>query len=119
MKSQLIFILDDDDAVRNALDSCIRSLGFKVGIFYSAEKLLNSDQLDEVFCVISDVQMPGINGFELLSILQQRKPAVPVILLSAFYEDCLKNKALNMGAIEFISKPFCLSIIINALDKVT
>jgi FixJ family two-component response regulator len=106
VKPPLIYLLDDDDSVRVALGSFCRSLGFKVEAFATGQQLLASERLALVSCVISDVQMPAMNGFELLLLLQQKTPAIPVILLTAFYEESLKQKALSLGAKAFLSKPF-------------
>ncbi|GAA0546235.1 response regulator [Rheinheimera aquimaris] len=118
MKPPLIYVLDDDDSVRIALDSYIRCLGFNVETFSSGRQLLASAHLVEVSCVISDVQMPAMNGFDVLAALQQMQPPVPVILLTAFFEDCLKRKALALGATAFLSKPFSSAEMLKALEAV-
>ena len=117
MRSQLIYVLDDDDAVRVALGSFVRCLGFNVEIFSTAQQLLQSADLNKATCIISDVQMPGMTGFELLALLQQRSNPVPVILVTAFYEEHLKQKALGLGAVDFLSKPINSAAMISALEK--
>ncbi len=116
MKPPLIYVLDDDDSVRIALGSFLRSLGFKVETFASGRQLLASDQLTLVSCVISDVQMPGMSGFEVLGLLQQMTPPVPVVLLTAFFEESLKQKALAGGASAFLSKPFSSAEMLKVLE---
>lgn len=118
MKQPLIYVLDDDDSVRVALGSFLRSLGFKVETFSAGQQLLASEQLLQVSCVISDVQMPAMSGFEVLRILQQMSPPVSVILLTAFFEESLKQKALSLGAAAFLSKPFNSQEMLNVLGTV-
>jgi FixJ family two-component response regulator len=118
LKRPLIYVLDDDDSVRIALGSFLRSLGFHIETFSTGMQLLASDHLAQVSCVISDVQMPAMSGFEVLSVLQQINPAVPVILLTAFYEDSLKQKAFDLGATAFLSKPFQSQEMLKALGTV-
>ncbi len=116
MKPPLIYVLDDDDSVRSALGSFLRSLGFKVETFSAGQQLVSSDQLKLLSCVISDVQMPGMSGFEVLSLLQNMNPPVPVILLTAFFEESLKQKALAGGASAFLSKPFSSAEMLKVLE---
>lgn len=118
MKQPLIYVLDDDDSVRVALGSFLRSLGFKIETFSTGPELLASGHLSQVSCVISDVQMPAMSGFEVLGLLQQMNPPVPVILLTAFFEDPLKQKALSLGATAFLSKPFQSQEMLKALGAV-
>lgn len=118
MKQPLIYVLDDDESVRVALGSFLRSLGFKIETFSTGPQLLASDHLGQVSCVISDVQMPAMSGFEVLGLLQQMTPPVPVILLTAFFEDPLKQKALSLGAAAFLSKPFNSQEMLNVLGTV-
>lgn len=116
MKQPLIYVLDDDDSVRMALGSFLRSLGFKVETFSAGPQLLLSEHLAQVSCVISDVQMPAMSGFEVLGLLQQMSPPVPVILLTAFFEDSLRQKALSLGASAFLSKPFSSQEMLKVLE---
>lgn len=118
MKQPLIYVLDDDDSVRGALGSFLRSLGFKIETFSTGQQLLASEQLSQVSCVISDVQMPAMSGFEVLGLLQQMNPPVPVILLTAFFEESLKQKALALGAVAFLSKPFQSQEMLKVLGTV-
>lgn len=118
LKQPLIYVLDDDDSVRGALGSFLRSLGFKIETFSTGQQLLASEQLSQVSCVISDVQMPAMSGFEVLGLLQQMNPPVPVILLTAFFEESLKQKALALGAVAFLSKPFQSQEMLKVLGTV-
>ena len=83
----MIAIVDDDEDVRQATKSLLRSLGYRVATFATAEEFLNSDQLQEISCVITDVQMPGISGIELLARLKAEGHRFPVMVITAFPND--------------------------------
>ena len=111
----VISIIDDDASVRIATHNLIRSLGYKVQMFASAETFLESEQLDTTSCVIADVQMPGMNGVELQSHLRAQGRRVPFIFISAFPEETIRQRALRDGAICFLAKPFDGCVLIDHL----
>lgn len=102
----MIAIIDDDEAVRTATESLVRSLGFGASTFASAEEFLNSPRLDEAACLITDVQMPGMSGVDLQAHLVARGKSVPMIFITAFPEERIRRKVNAAGAIGFLSKPF-------------
>jgi FixJ family two-component response regulator len=102
----VISIVDDDEAVRLALRSLVRSLGYASNVFASAEEFLESSQLNETSCLISDVQMPGMNGIELQSHLKKLDRSTPIIFVTAFPDERIRARALEAGAIGFLEKPF-------------
>ena len=102
----VISIVDDDEAVRLALRSLVRSLGYVSNVFASAEEFLESSYLNETSCLISDVQMPGMNGIELQSRLKRLDCGTPVIFVTAFPDERNRARALEAGAIGFMEKPF-------------
>jgi FixJ family two-component response regulator len=106
LKAPVISIIDDDPSIRAATDGLVRSLGYRAAAFASAEDYLQSDRLDETSCVISDVQMPGLSGVELQSLLIARGNHTPIIFMTAFPEERIRRRALEAGAIGFLSKPF-------------
>lgn len=101
-----ICIVDDDDSVRAAVSSLVRSLGFKVRTYASAEEFLGSPTLDETSCLVSDIQMPGMSGLELQKALAARQCPIPIIFITAFPEDGVRRRAEAAGAVGFLSKPF-------------
>jgi FixJ family two-component response regulator len=113
----IIAIVDDDDSFRHATMSFIRSLGYAVAEFASAEAFLKSDRLAEADCVISDVQMPGMNGVELQGKLIAQGYHLPFIFMTAFPEIRARTKALAAGAIGFLAKPFNDEMLITCLSK--
>jgi FixJ family two-component response regulator len=106
LKVPVISIVDDDDSARRAMTNLIRSLGYVAAAFPSAEAFLGSDRLDETDCLITDLQMPGLNGVELQDALLARGKKTPMIFVTAFGEERFRKRALDAGAIAFLSKPF-------------
>ena len=102
----MISIIDDDPFVREATDGLVRSLGYRVTTFASAEDYLQSDRINDTSCVITDVQMPGLSGVDLQSLLIARGNCTPMIFITAFPEEKVRRRALEAGAIGFLSKPF-------------
>src|SRR5215471_15320064 len=102
----MISIIDDDPSVREATDGLVRSLGYQAAMFASAEDFLQSDRVDETSCLITDVQMPGLSGVELQSELIARGNDTPMIFITAFPEERTRRRALDAGAVGFLSKPF-------------
>jgi FixJ family two-component response regulator len=116
-KVPVIAIVDDDDSFRRATMSFIRSLGYAVLQFASAEAFLKSDQLHDADCLISDVQMPGMNGVELQGKLIDQGHRLPIIFVTAFPEMKARARALAAGAIGFVGKPFNDEVLIACLDE--
>lgn len=102
----IVSIIDDDASVRQATDGLVRSLGYRVATFESAEDFLSSDLVGDTSCLITDVQMPGLSGVELQSLLNARGSRVPIIFITAFPEERIRRSVLAAGAIGFLSKPF-------------
>jgi FixJ family two-component response regulator len=115
--AQLISIIDDDPSMREALAGLVRSLGHDVRAFATAEEFLASNELDRLSCAITDVQMPGMNGFELKRQLHQRHGAVPVIMITARTEPDLEQKAKSSGVACFLRKPFEAETLVDCLAK--
>ena len=102
----MISIIDDDASMRDAVRRLIKSLGLNANTFASAEEFLQSDCVRDTSCVITDMQMPGLNGAELQGKLIAQDVNVPMIFVTAFPEDELRRRVLDAGAIGFLSKPF-------------
>ena len=114
--SPLISVVDDDDAVRESLQRLIRSVGFTVQAFPSAEQFLNSDQLRHTRCLILDVKLPGIDGLELQRQLIADRRDIPVIFITAHGDDAARVSALRNGALEYLFKPFSEEALLDAID---
>ena len=100
-----IAIVDDDEDVRVGLRSLLRSYGYAVDVYDCAQALLTAGPQNH-HCVITDLQMPGMSGIELLEQLRRDGKQLPVILMTAFPEAALRKRAFQNGASCFLSKPF-------------
>jgi len=112
----LISIIDDDESVRIALASLVRSLGLTASGFASAEDFLKSPDLQGTACVITDVQMPGMTGIELQNLLIQQGRRLPIIFITAFPEERIQQRLLAAGAAGFLIKPFDGQTMIECLN---
>ncbi len=116
-KVPLISVVDDDDSVRESLRGLLRSVRFGVAVFASAEEFLNSDRARETDCLILDVRMPGMGGFELQRRLVSSNAGMPVIFITAHGGEELRAQALRDGAVEYLLKPFSEEAFLNAVEK--
>ncbi|MDX7951857.1 response regulator [Lichenihabitans sp. Uapishka_5] len=105
-KGHAVAIVDDDPAIRAALDRLTRSLGFQPILFESAEALLSDLQAGVPGCIVTDVQMPGLGGLDLLKVLMDRGVRVPVIVVTAYPSKASHERALALGAFAYFAKPF-------------
>ena len=112
----LISVVDDDDSVRESLRRLIRSVGFAVQVFPSAEEFLNSDQLQNTSCLLLDVRLPGMNGLELQQKLSANRCEIPIIFITAHGDDAARVRALKDGALEYLFKPFSEEALLNAIN---
>jgi FixJ family two-component response regulator len=99
-----VALVDDDPDVRVAMEALLRSLGYRVSLFGDARRLL-ARGVAGIDCVVSDVQMPGMSGLDLLACLRATPSAPPCILLTAFPDAQVEAQALREGAWCFLSKP--------------
>lgn len=97
--------MDDDASALAAGESLIRALGFAAAGFSSATAFLSSGELSLAVCVIADVRMPNMGGFELLRRLVALNRPVPTVLATAFPDAMERSRALTMGAIDYLTKP--------------
>jgi FixJ family two-component response regulator len=105
-RKAVIAIVDDDHSVREALTSLVRSLGYVAMAFECAEDLLKSRRRRNVSCLIADVQMPGMSGFELHNRLVASGEPIPTILITAFPDERSRKRALQADVIGYLTKPF-------------
>jgi FixJ family two-component response regulator len=101
----LISIVDDDGTVRAATESLVRSLGFKTRTFESADSFLQSSTPQETQCLILDVQMPNMSGIELQDSLSELGFEIPIIFITAYPDEDVRQRAMEAGAVAFLLKP--------------
>jgi FixJ family two-component response regulator len=100
-----ISIVDDDAAIREALMSLMRSVHLPVEAFASAEDFLASERLQDTACLILDVNLPGMNGFELQRRLNAERRGIPIVFITAHADEVSRQRALKGGAVDFLNKP--------------
>lgn len=102
----VVYVIDDDQAVRDSLRFLLDATGFSVKLFDSATGFLDRAPSLEFGCIVSDVQMPGMNGIDLLRRLKTEHTILPVVLMTGHGDIPLAVEAIKLGAIEFLEKPF-------------
>jgi FixJ family two-component response regulator len=117
----LVFIVDDDLSLRDALSSLLRSVGHRVEVFSSASDLLQSKLPDLVSCIVLDVRLPGLSGLDLQTGLADAGIRIPVIFMTGYGDIPMSVRAMKAGAIDFLTKPFrdqeLLDAVALALDR--
>ena len=117
----MVFVIDDDESMREALKSLIRSVGLRVETFASAQEFLESRRPNVAACLILDVRMPGLSGLDLQRDLVDRNIHIPIIFITGHGDIPMSVRAMKAGAVEFLTKPFrdqdLLDAIQQALDR--
>jgi FixJ family two-component response regulator len=117
MATPLISVVDDDHSVRESLARLIRSVGFGVAVFGSAEEFLRAGRGREPDCLILDIRMPGMNGLELQRALSASDPELPVIFITAHGSDEeVRARAIGAGAVDYLLKPLREEEVLKAID---
>jgi len=111
-----VYVIDDDEAMRDSLDFLLGSAGFDVAMFESAHQFLDAVSNIDFGCVLSDVRMPGIDGIELLKRLKATHGAFPVLIMTGHGDVPLAVEAMKLGAVDFLEKPFEDDRLIGMID---
>ena len=102
----VVFVIDDDASVRQALQSLFRSVGLQAQVFSSTAEFLRSNLPDVASCLVLDVRLPGGSGLDFQSELAKAKIHVPIIFITGHGDIPMSVKAMKAGAVEFLTKPF-------------
>ncbi len=113
-KGQMVHIIEDDAGVGESLSLLLQSAGFETKLYDSAAEFLGSDP-PAAGCVVSDVRMPGMTGMELLGEMKKRRMPQPILLMTAFADVPQAVKAMKLGAVDFIEKPFDDELIVSSV----
>ena len=116
VKRALVSVIDDDQSVRESLPDLLREFGFTAQTFSSAEKFLASEYIAQTRCLILDVTMPGMSGFDLQQELNLRRHEIPIVFITANRNDAIRRRALEQGAVECLFKPFSDTALLGALN---
>ena len=114
-----VLVVDDDEGMREAIESLLGAAGFDFASYASAEALLTSGSLDGALCIISDLKLPAMSGLELLTELRARGGQPPVILITAHDAPGVRDDAERRGAAAYLSKPFLGSALLAAIEGVS
>jgi FixJ family two-component response regulator len=113
----LVSVVDDDESVRRAMERLIRSFGFAVVVFASAEEFLVSGHLRDTACLILDVHMPRMNGLQLQAYLAQTGYLMPIMFITAYPDEKVQAQAFQAGAACFLEKPFSDTALLNGIRR--
>jgi FixJ family two-component response regulator len=114
--ASIISIVDDDESNREAVSTLLKSAGFTVETFASAEDFLNSTHRHHTGCLILDLRMPGMNGLDLQQRLAAARSRIPIIFVTADADEAARTQAFQAGAIDFLPKPFREEALLQAVQ---
>jgi FixJ family two-component response regulator len=112
----IVFVVDDDDSLREALKRLIRSIGLQVEVFASAEEFLRRKQLDVPGCLILDIRLRGISGLNFQRKLAEANIPIPIIFITGHGDIPMSVRAMKAGAVEFLTKPFRDQDLLDAIQ---
>ncbi|HUN61697.1 MAG TPA: response regulator [Candidatus Sulfotelmatobacter sp.] len=112
----VVAVVDDDESVRESLPDLLGEFGFEARAFPSAEKFLVSNSVGQANCLLLDIAMPGMTGFELQQELKVRGKNIPIIFITAQKDDTVRRRAMERGAVGVLLKPFSDTALLSALN---
>jgi len=112
----IVFVVDDDESVRASLKLLIEASGYHVVIFKSAEDFLDSSFREKLCCLILDIRLPGMSGFNLQKHLINSQTRIPVIFITGHDRDRMEDEAMRLGAVAYLRKPFDEQCLLDAIQ---
>ena len=113
----IVWVVDDDVSVREALGSLIRSAGLRVETFASAQEFLARSQVDMPNCLVLDVQLPGLSGLDLQRRMAEVNLEIPIVFISGHSDIPMSVRAMKAGAVEFLTKPLADPDLLEAIQQ--
>lgn len=113
----IVFVVDDDTPLRESLTNLLRSVGFRVAGFASAQEFLRSPRPDVPSCLVLDVRLPGLSGLEVQQRLAEADLAMPIIFITGHGDIPMAVQAMKTGAVEFFTKPFRDQALLDAVQQ--
>jgi FixJ family two-component response regulator len=115
--SSVVFVVDDDASVREALGNLLEAVGLYAEVFGSTEEFLKAKRPDVPSCLVLDVTLPGMNGLEFQETLSKTGNPMPIVFITAFGDIPMTSRAMKAGAVEFLAKPFQKDDLLTAIDQ--
>jgi len=116
-EAAIVFVVDDDESIRGALESLIRSVGLRVQTFASAKEFLQGHHSDVPGCLVLDVRLPGLSGLDLQSKMADANIHTPIIFITGHGDIPMTVRAMKAGAVEFLTKPFRDQDLLDAIQQ--
>jgi FixJ family two-component response regulator len=113
----IVFVVDDDAAVRRSLENLFRSVGLRVEAFASAQEFLRSKLLDVPGCLVLDVRLPGLSGLDLQKRMAEANPDIPIVFITGHGDIPMTVRAMKAGAVEFLTKPVRDQDLLDAIQE--
>ncbi|MBO9709551.1 MAG: response regulator transcription factor [Caulobacter sp.] len=121
MGAQIVHVVDDDPALRAALDSLFRSVGYKTRLFGAAQEFMQSGQAQAAGCLVLDVRLPGLSGLDFQAQLAAADIRMPVVLMTGHGDIPMSVRGMKAGAVDFLTKPFrdqdMLDAVASAMER--
>ncbi len=114
----IVFVVDDDASVRSSLKLLIESNGYDVVTFKSAEDFLDSRFREDPCCLILDIRLPGMSGFQLQEHLAKSQRRIPVIFITGHDRNRMEDEAMRLGAVAYLRKPFDEQCLLDAVASI-
>jgi len=113
----MVFVVDDDESVRESLESLLRSVGLRVAAFASAQEFLASPRDDVTSCLVLDLRLPGQSGLDLQKRMTELKIQIPIVFITGHGDIPTSVRAMKAGAVEFLTKPFGDQDLLDAIQQ--
>ena len=114
-RRSLVSVVDDDESVRESLPDLLKEFGFAVQPFKSGEEFLASEYVQQTKCLILDIAMPGMSGFDVQRELKHRKQQIPIVFITAQKDETTRPSVLGEGAVACLLKPFSDTALLQAM----
>jgi FixJ family two-component response regulator len=115
--ARVIAVVDDDPSLRRAVKNLLTSAGFRVEAFASGEAFLGSAERRDTGCILLDLSMPEMSGFDVLAQLRRDAVSIPTIVLTAHCDEEIRRRSLAAGAVAFLAKPFHADALLGAVQE--
>jgi FixJ family two-component response regulator len=116
---RVVLVVEDDDGMREAIESLLGAAGFDTAAYTSAEAMFAGESVDRSLCVISDLHLPAMSGLDLLTELRKRGAMTPVIVITGFDTAATREEAASRGAAAYLAKPFEGRALLAAIDSIS